>query len=310
MPNFYEILGVSPDAGEKDVKIAYRKLSLIHHPDKNPTNKDESERKFKEIGEAYETLKDPQRREQYNHELRFGGGGGGMPFTHMDSMNEFNDINNIFNAFFGGGGMPGFHGMGGPDIRMFHHGHGNFHAQNIQRPPPPIEHCIEITLEQCFHGCSVPIEYEKWTIMNGAKVTEMKRVNIDIPPGIFEHEAMQIHGMGNEINDQLRGDLKINFRISMHPEFKRQGLDLIFVKRLTLKESLCGFSVDITHLSNKILSINNKTNPTVVKPGFKRVIPKLGMNRDGQSGNLIIDFEVEFPDTLTEGQVTALNNIL
>lgn len=314
MPNFYETLGVSQDASDKDIKNAYRKLSLLHHPDKNPNNKEESERKFKEIGEAYEILKDQQRREQYNHELRFGGmgGSGGAHFSHMDSMNEFNDINNLFSTFFGGNM---FNGMGGgPDIRVFHQGGpGNFHAQfthNIQRPPPPIERLIEITLEQCYHGCSIPIEYERWRGVNDTRVVELINVNIDIPPGVFEHESMQIHGMGNIINEELKGDLKIIFRITMHSTFKRQGLDLAYLKKLTLKEALCGFSFDITHLNNKILSINNRTNPTVVKPAFKRVIPKLGLNKDGQTGNLIIDFEVEFPDSLTDEQITSLNNIL
>jgi DnaJ-class molecular chaperone len=125
---YYDILGVSKDATDSDIKKAFRALSLKYHPDRNP-NEDTTE-KFQKIGEAYETLSDPEKRNQYENEMN--GVPFGMPFSHMDSMNEFQDMNNIFNMMFGGmpgmggPGMPGMGGPGmpgmGPGIRIFHSG--------------------------------------------------------------------------------------------------------------------------------------------------------------------------------------------
>ena len=120
--DYYKILGVDKDAGENEIKKAYRKLAIIHHPDKNPDNEEAAE-KFKEIGEAYETLSDSQKRARYDSgedlidpsEMFSGGmggfGGGGMQI----------DPEMLFNMMNGGGGMGGH---GGPTF-TFSTGGGN-----------------------------------------------------------------------------------------------------------------------------------------------------------------------------------------
>ena len=94
MTRFYEILGVDKDADETQLKKAYRTLSLKHHPDRGGDGE-----KFKEINEAYETLSDKRKRQEYDMQQSFPGMGG-MPFSHMNSMDEFSDINNLFNNLF------------------------------------------------------------------------------------------------------------------------------------------------------------------------------------------------------------------
>ena len=91
--DYYEILGISKDATEKDIKRAYRKLALKWHPDKNPDNKKEAEEKFKEINEAYSVLSDKDKRRRYDH--------GGFSFEDFGFGEGF-DVNDIFNSFFGG----------------------------------------------------------------------------------------------------------------------------------------------------------------------------------------------------------------
>jgi DnaJ family protein B protein 4 len=92
-------------------------------------------------------------------------------------------------------------------------------------------------------------------------------------------------------------------------EFARNGQDLVFKKRLSLKEALCGFTFQIAHLNGKTIGINNTT--TIIPPGAKKVINTMGMHRDGQSpGNLIIEFEVEFPTTLTPEQKSGIATLL
>jgi DnaJ-class molecular chaperone len=316
MTNFYEVLGVSQDAAEQELKKTYRSLSLKYHPDRNP--EEDAKSKFQAINEAYETLSDPEKRKQYDHQLKFGDGG--MPFSHSNSMNEFNDMNNIFNAFFGGQsmhgmpGMPGFggQGFGGPGIRIFHNGPGGFRAEfstSFQQPPPPIKQTIELTLEKCYHGIGVTIEYEKWTQSGNNRTVEKCNLDIGIPAGIDEGDTLVLRDHGN-INEQMKGELHIQVKIINNTIFKRQGLDLLVQKKISLKEALCGFTFDIPHLNGKKLAFQNTSNQTIIKPGFRKIVPQMGMVREGNIGNMIVELDVEFPESLTAEQVRVLSEVL
>jgi DnaJ family protein B protein 4 len=310
--NFYEILGLSNDANETEIKKAYRTLSLKYHPDRNPS--EEAKSKIQDINEAYETLSDSSKREQYDMELQFGGK---MPFMRMNSMDEFADLGNIFNMVFGQGQGQGFPGQGfqGPGIRIFHGGmpgmqqqmhHQMFHQ--VHRLDPITKH-IQITIEQSYHGCTLPIDIERWVLSNNVKNTENETVYINIPAGIDDNEIVILHEKGNKIND-TSGEVRICIRIINNTVFLRNGLDLIYKKKITLKESLCGFSFELDHLNGKRMCINNQSNPTIIKPNFKKVVQSLGLNRENSTGNLIIEFDVDFPDTLTAEQIESISNIL
>ena len=102
--DYYEVLGVSKTATDDELKKAFRKLAKQYHPDANPDNKEEAEKKFKEINEAYETLSDPQKRKMYDQfgpdgPQGFGGGGaGGYYSTGFDGFSDFGDIGDIFSS--------------------------------------------------------------------------------------------------------------------------------------------------------------------------------------------------------------------
>jgi DnaJ-class molecular chaperone len=313
MTNLYEVLGVSNDAGDMEIKKAYRGLSLKYHPDRNSS--EEAKGMIQKVNEAYEILGDKNKRKQYDMELQFGipgGMPGGMPFGHMNGMHDMNDINNIFNMMFGGG-MPGFGGPGGPEIRIFHGGGpGNFHAEffhSMNARPDPLQKHLQITIEQSYAGCTLPIEIERTVVSNNTKRMESETVYINVPKGIDDNETVTLHERGNIINDR-KGEVRITFRIVNNTQFKRSGLDLIYHQKINLKEALCGFSFEINHLNGKKICLNNNSNPTVIKPNFRKVVPNLGMNREESTGNMIIDFEIEFPDSLTKEQVETLSNIL
>jgi len=309
---YYDILGVSKDANDSEIKKAFRALSLKYHPDRNPT--EDTTEKFQKIGEAYEVLSDAEKRNQYDNESN--GIPFGMPFTHMDSMNEFQDMNNIFNMMFGGGmpgmpGMPGMQGMGGPGIRIFHSGGMGGGPQFFQQfqKPSPISKVVNLSLKQCYDGGSISVEIERFVVNNGIKYTEIATLNISIPKGINEKNGIIIEGEGNCVND-LKGDVKLSFKIEEHPLFKRRESDLIYKKKISLKEALCGFSFELQHLNGKMLFLNNKSNRTIITPDTKKTIPNLGIEYEGKTGNLIIEFIIDFPINLSEEQMNMIESVL
>jgi DnaJ family protein B protein 4 len=323
MPTHYEILNVDQNASEHEIKKSYRKLSLQYHPDRTGGDTEATE-KYKQINEAHEILSDPQKREQYNMELKFGSGGG-----HMNMGADMGDINNIFNMMFGGGGgFPGmggagggFPGMGGgfhggPGIKIFHSSSGfpghpgmEHFFQQINKPPPIVKH-VSITLEQAYNGTNISIDIEKQITSQMGRIMQIETLNISIPQGIEENEAMILRDHGHVISEDIKGDVKITFEIKNDSIFKRQGMDLIYQKQLTLKESLCGFSFEISHINGKMLNMNNLANNNIIKPNYKKVVPGLGMIKNGQTGNLIIEMSVDFPDTLTKEQIDKIRDIL
>lgn len=328
-PTYYDILGVTEDASDTDIKKAYRKLSLQYHPDRNP---DESAKeKIQEINAAYEILGDDSKRKQYDMERQnpFGGGnpfaghpfggnpfGGGMPpgmfsfggpgFVHMSSMNgaeDMGDINNILNMVFGGG--PGGMGMGGPGIRIFHQNH-----QQIPIKPRPLEHEIHISLEHAYSGANLEFEYDRVIIENGSRTTEKTRCNLKIHQGVQDNEIIVVPDVGHRVNGQ-KGDIQVRIKIITHDRFTRIGDDLHINKTVTLKEALCGFVLEILHLNGKMLRLNHSSIASqVIKPKDSKTIPGFGIIREGNTGNLVVTFDVSFPEKLTETQVETLSNLL
>ena len=319
MPTHYEILELDQNASEQDIKKSYRKLSLQYHPDRNGGDTSATE-KYKKINEAHEILSDPSKRQQYNMELQFGSGGG--PGMGGGGFNMGGDMGDIFNMVFNGGMGPGMGGMsGGPGIRIFHSsggfpggmfpgGPGMEHFfQQINKPPPIIKN-VSITLEQAYTGGTMTIDIEKQFYIGGNTKMKNEKLNIQIPKGIEENEVMILREQGHEINEDIKGDIKLTFEIKKNPIFKRHGMDLIYNKQLTLKESLCGFSFEIAHLNGKVLNMNNLANNNIIKPNYKKVVPNLGMIKNGQTGNLIIEMSIEFPDSLTKEQIDTLRDVL
>jgi DnaJ-class molecular chaperone len=319
MPTHYETLGVSKDASESEIKKAYRALSLKYHPDRNPDPA--VQEKYKAINDAYDILSDSQTKQQYDHELQFGAGfhpmgPGGMGPGGMGG----DDIQQFFNMMFGGpfGGMPGMQGMDGPGIRIFHSGPGGpfpggfhqFPGGGFQQKPAPIIKTVEVTMEQIYHGASIQIQIERQVTQNMIRYNETLPISITIPRGIEDNECMIIRGQGHSISDDMAGDIKVTFSMINDTVFKRQGQDIVYTKQLTLKEALCGFAFEIKHLNGKTLNMSNVSNVAVIKPNFKKVVPGLGFVKNGQTGNLIIELLVDFPDSLTPEQIDKLREIL
>lgn len=347
----YDTLQIAKDAGESDVKRAYRSMSLQWHPDRNSAP--EAQSRFQEINEAYETLSDSVKRSAYDDELD-----GVLPSMFgMNSGEDMQDINHILNMMFGqmhtgpnmggpnmGQNTRGGPNMGGPQIHVFRgggpgmpgfpsgfppgfpsgfqtgFGHGfppgfpqgfppGFVQSQMQKPPPIIKG-VSVSFLQAYGGCTLPVEVEKWSVVNDIKISEMDIMYVPIPAGVDEKEIIILRECGNSASPELNGDVKFVVSIEPGKTFERRGMDLIYKKAITLKESLCGFSFELSHPSGKQLLLNNLTNRTIIKPNYHKVISNLGMVRDGNSGNLVIEFGVEFPDALTVEQMDAISAIL
>jgi DnaJ family protein B protein 4 len=320
MPNHYESLGVSPTANDAEIKKAYRTLSLKYHPDRNPSP--EAKSKFQEFSEAYEVLSDPAKKQEYDDVLA------GRRPSNVVELDE-SDIQNIFSMMFGGMGMPGMgmpgmpgmahgmpgmaHGMGMPGM-AFHHQPRSHLFRQMQLPPPIIK-TIELTLQQVYSGCTISIEINRWKIESDMKVPINDTLDIGIQPGTESNDTVVIQGIGNE-SDGQRGEVKLVFVIlpdvdsSGVARFERRGNDLWYKRTLKLKESLCGFSFEMEHLNGKKISLTNANSHAIVSPGFKKIIPGLGMILNGVAGNLVIEFDVKFPEVLTKEQIEVLTNTL
>ena len=316
MPDLYKVLGVDRKASDSEIKKAFRKQSLLYHPDKNSNKSgeelEEITNKFKAANEAYEILSDSEKRQQYDM--------GGMDAVNGQGGDQgFQDMDQVFSMFFGGmPGMPGMHfnrggGMGGPNIRVFHSNGGNgghpFQQffQHIEKPQTIVVN-IQITMQQSYNGIIIPITYESINVSNNIQSTEIKTAQLNIPAGVNNHENILLENKGHNINGEVYGDVKIIIAIENKTQFERSGMDLVYKKTISLKEALCGFTFDFQHLNEKNICINNVSS--IIKPGHKKVIPNLGFMRDGQIGNLVIIFSVNFPDQLSSSQIEELNDIL
>jgi len=324
--SFYKILGVSDSASQDEIKKAYRGLSLKYHPDKNPGNPDVVG-KFQEVSEAYETLGNSEKRKEYDlslnnpfsrgmgHEgMHFGGGGAGgmghegMYFTSMDDM-----FQNLF------GNMAGFPGHG-PGMAGMFPGGGRFPGPGagfqvfrngipVYQKPPPIQKTVTINMEQVLYGVSIPVEVERWILENGTRVVEKETVYVAIPKGVDDNEIILLENRGNVMSEQCKGDVKIFIKIENTTDFKRNGLDLILEKKISLKEALCGFHFELKYINGKNYTINNNIG-SIVTPSYFKAIPNMGLTRDGHTGNLVITFDITFPETLDKEKITLLKDIL
>lgn len=347
---FYELLGLDKNASPDEIKKAYRKLAIKHHPDKGGDPE-----KFKEIGQAYDVLSDPEKKQVYDEYgedalkegMGAGGGGGADPF-------------NIFESFFGGSPFGG----GGRSRRG-------------PRKGEDVAHPLKLSLEDLYKGITKKLSLSKNVICSqcngkgsksgrstecgscrgsGVKVSmrqigpgmiqqmqsvcptckgsgeavdpsdrcdkckgnkviqEKKILEVHVEKGMEHGQRIVFAGEADQAPDTVPGDIVFVVQQKEHTEFKRKASDLFAVKKISLTEALIGFKTVIKQLDGRELLLETKEGE-ITRPGSFKMVKEEGMpvrNHPFQKGNLYVQFEVIFPG---DGQIPPsayqpLENIL
>ncbi|MBN9389826.1 MAG: J domain-containing protein [Chloroflexi bacterium] len=244
--DYYQVLGVSPDASAKEIKQAYRKLARKHHPDVNPEDKS-AEEKFKEINEAYQALSEPEQRKKYDAmraEYQRWQARGGRPqdfdqgrwqaqpgqsahvqYGSVDDLNDLFGEDSPFSDFFTStfGRSPG--GRAG----------GRRRGRNLEQE-------IEITLEEAFHGTTRRLKIGDRTI------------EATIPPGVDNGSRVRLAGQGSPgSNGGENGDINLIIRVLPHPNFERQGRDLYTDIAVDIYTAVVGGEVRVPTLAGAVI---------------------------------------------------------
>lgn len=337
-PDFYETLGVSRSADEKELKSAFRKLAMKYHPDRNPGDH-EAERKFKEIGEAYEFLKDPQKRAAYD---RFGhaafeqsgGGPGGMG----GGMGGFSDIfEDIFGEMMGGRSRRSGGRERGADLRynMEITLEEAFSGKTAQIRVPTSVTCdecsgsgakpgskpttcatcggngrvraaqgffsIERTCPTC-HGRGQTISDPCTKCGGQGRVVEERSLSVNIPAGIEDGTRIRLAGEGEAgLRGGPSGDLYIFLSVKPHAFFQREGADLFCTVPISMTTAALGGKFEISTMDG------TKSRVTVAEgtqQGREMRLRGKGMPllRSSQFGDLYVRIAIETPQNLSKRQ--------
>jgi curved DNA-binding protein len=295
--DFYQVLGVSKNSSEAELKKAYRKLSRENHPDSKPNDKAAAE-KFKQVQEAYSVLSDSEKRQKYDrfgHAAFQGGGrGGGSPFG--GGQVDLSDL-------FGGGG-------GGFDFGDLFGGGGGRRAAR-SRKGQDVETTIDVPFTTAAEGGSYSL-----TINTSGKP---EQITARIPAGVDSGSVIRLSGQGHPgMGGGPNGDLMVKIRVAPHPYFRRDGANLLVDVPISLTEAALGAKVDVPTLSEGLVTvtvpagsasgtrlrlrgkgiINRKTNePGDLYAILQIVVPK---NLDDRSRELLEEFAKLHPENLRE----------
>ncbi|KAJ4729745.1 DnaJ subfamily B member like [Melia azedarach] len=337
--DYYKILQVDRNAKDEDLKKAYRKLAMKWHPDKNPNNKKEAEAKFKQISEAYEVLSDPQKRavyDQYGEEGLKGqmpppdaGGPGGAtyfstgegptsfrfnPRSADDIFAEFFGFSSPFGGMGGGGGMRGSRfssGIFGDDVFGSFGEVGGSMGGGVPRKAPPIENRLPCSLEELYRGTTKKMKISREIVDISGKSMQVEEIlTIDVKPGWKKGTKITFPEKGNEQPNVVPADLVFIIDEKPHSVFTRDGNDLIVTQKISLVEALTGYTVHLTTLDGRNLTIPINS---VIHPTYEEVVPREGMplQKDpSKKGNLRIKFNIKFPIRLTAEQKAGIRKLL
>lgn len=292
--DYYRTLGLPRGASQDDIKRAYRKLARKYHPDVSKA--DDAEQRFKEIGEAYEVLKDPEKRAAYdqlgsgyrdgqsfrpppNWDTGFEFAGGGFTEAGQGSFSDF------FESLFGRGGFDG----GSPHARASRSRGEDHHAR------------IEIGLEDAFHGATLGVdlalpEYDP----SGRLQQRRRRIQVKIPKGVTPGKRIRLAGQGGAGPlGGPAGDLYLEVEFRSHPLYRVDGQDVLLTLPVAPWEAALGSKVKVPTLAGPVeMSI-----PSNARSGQKLRLKGRGLGVNGKTpGDQIVMLSIVLPPAETDDQ--------
>jgi len=305
--DYYALLGVPKTAGEAEIKSAYRKLAMKHHPDRNQGNK-AAESKFKEINEAYEVLSDPQKRRMYDQFGKEGQQGyrpppggqhrqqrqapGGFQYQYQSgqggpSFEQFGDFSDFFKSMFGGG--QGFGGFGGMEEESSGRGQLDMEAE------------LQLSIEDIFRGGNKQLSF---SYRSGRK-TETRDINVKLPKGLRDGATIRLRGQGREAGNQA-GDLYLKIRIAPDPRFEIDGDDLRVKVDVLPWDAALGAEISVPSPSGPV----TVKLPACTSAGRRLRLAGRGLPRkDGTHGNLFAEITLSLPEKLSPQQLELFRKL-
>jgi curved DNA-binding protein len=291
--DYYAILGLERGASAEDVKKAYRKLARKYHPDvsKDPAG----EEKFKDVAEAYQTLKDDDKRAAYDQLGRHQPG---------EDFQPSRDWGKEFSTHFGDDGT-GFEGVDLSDLfahlaRQRGHAGAGRHADSPM-PGEDYDVAAEISLEDAFHGTQVTLDLSVPVHdPQGRMRREARRVDVRIPKGAGNGQRLRLRGQGGKGQHGGRdGDLYLNITLRPHPLFRVDGYDLYIELPLAPWEAALGTMVKLPTLAGPV----NLNVPPLTGSGQKLRLGKRGLPKPGGGeGDLYALVSIVMPPALDDKQ--------
>lgn len=307
--DYYEVLGVSRNAEQKEIRRAFRKLARKYHPDVNPGD-GVAEERFKEINEAYEVLSDPEKRQKYDRfgaqwqqyeraggqaqdfdwsqwQARQGAGAGAGGYRNV-SPEEFEQMfggtagggfSDFFETLFGGAGSSGFS--------------RDFGGGRRRQPRPQagrdVEHEVQITLEEAFYGTTRTLQYEGG-----------RQIQARIPPGVKTGSRIRLGGQGQPgAAGGASGDLFLRVQVLPDERFEREGANLLTTVPVSLYTAVLGGDVSVSSIDRTVrLAIPPETNNGRVFRLGGLGMPRL--NNPDERGDLYAVVAIDLPQNLSE----------
>ncbi|MCB1725722.1 MAG: DnaJ domain-containing protein [Gammaproteobacteria bacterium] len=296
--DYYAVMGVARDATQDEIKRAYRKLARKYHPD--VSKEPDAEQRFKDVGEAYEVLKDPEKRAAYDQLGKdWKGGEEFRPPPGWDSGFEFSgggytegghgDFSDFFEALFGG--------MGRGQPRGF--------RQTARQPGRGEDHhaAVEVALEDAFNGATLALqlrvpEYDA----SGHLTTRDRKLQVKVPKGVTAGKRIRLPGQGAPgFNGGPAGDLFLEVQIRPHPLYEVDGSDVFLTLPVAPWEAALGAKVPVPTLGGKV----DVTIPRGARSGQKLRLKGRGLPAPGGSGDQFVVLQIVTPPADSE-QAKAL----
>lgn len=344
---YYDLLDLKKNCSEEDIKKSYRKMAMIYHPDRNKNNKEDFEKKFKEISNAYNILSDKKKRNLYdkfgenglNDSLDMGGGPNfddifdsllrksSMESNIFEKESENLNISEIMNITL-------LDVLEGKELSHSYEkqqrcsvckGYGTTNPSNItqcvvccgQGKISKINQIVPGLATQSYETCyqcsgkgkTIKFGCQCHNCHGSGLVNILHNLSIKIPPGVSDQQTLVFNNQGHQNSDGHDGNLEIKIKIDSDSRFIRKGNHLIHTQQVELVNALTEGIIAINYLNDQILTFQNKD---IIYPG-KIVVAKgygLPIYQQDKRGDLIIQFEVIFPKKLSNERKNYLKKIL